>query len=1113
MIHCKFLIFEFKFFYNEYNKSMEETILIECSRQSSLEGTTRNDTQPAEWTCETGDGIVLDIGDKIQVHSGFVSERGAQTGTIEIKKRNRSNKVQALISTPIKYQNPYTPDPQNSSPYINPQDIYSHGIEIGGSELTSFEINDDETNIIISPYKTTNGEFYATLPRRHVGKRGGEGSAITNVWEGFDSSYGVYTNGKSESAGIMGNVVFNLDAGPINGYVSNFPDVSSGRSCQFCPADYKLVGPNGTNSEPHNQTFGQYQPKKGMIKNDCSRYTILRAKEIVRDLDSAKIIGSGDPFYLLGGSSQGTTTAQPGTPDYQAAVDTRDPALLYNWEPIREVFTMKAKEGFNSPNDVATEITEQMNKRSDLIGQQINYNTPGAITQKTLVNHYESPLFKPYNCASMLWNDVRYVSFMDPFNPDPAQPVKLSTDYAHSYMSMYQHIGVKRPDLWIQGRETNGPLGFFKSGLPGEGGNTPLGSECLNLGIRWNDTNIDNLNKLFIVQGKYDELFTDITQQGYSQTGSVPNYKITPNNHRFLHFNKQDDDVVVGSVSPKHYPVRKFGYDLYGGAGRAVPTGYVYDNSMATYPIFFDFNSDIVHYTLNDVGYCEDAGGGVSDINDLAYGWARKMRIDGTISPSGEDEFYIGVQFTKTGNKVPLFLFNNQDHIAANIFGNGRRFGYDYHFSAYGNAALVLYSGVVPTLSTLGDPDINNVATDLDAEYIMANNLNDSATGANKVNSGAFYHEIFLGADQPELIYDQISSRFSFSNLHIAERSSNIYNAGKLKSTGTDPAVSLNSNAATLCYKVNKAMLGNSYCPNVAPYNITLQLNNHAEFPSQRAFSNNLEPFLPYDSTAGLFLEDILVPSDIWSDNLIGVLGFYESQFVNDDTTRQTTINNRRDSSNLASLTTQGIIGSGDIMEWCKNGFGAPIYSLTKPLVYQQNALHKTVNILPTATIFYDNGANSTQITALDLPTKTARPYYSIRSDILPQSQFIGGNQSIAKRFSAVNRPVVGIVNKVNGYGDFYTSSDSQVIFTNTEKRVITSIKTSIMDPDGSYAKVSENSAVIYKVIKQRNIDLTPVTTLLQSKKKSDQLLGQQAESGLKDMANAQANFNDAFSF
>ena len=84
---------------------MEETIVIECSRQSSIEGTTGNYQTLAEWTCDCGNGIVLDIGDKIQVHSGFVSEKGAQAGEIEIKERKRED-YQVVVSKDIQYSIP-----------------------------------------------------------------------------------------------------------------------------------------------------------------------------------------------------------------------------------------------------------------------------------------------------------------------------------------------------------------------------------------------------------------------------------------------------------------------------------------------------------------------------------------------------------------------------------------------------------------------------------------------------------------------------------------------------------------------------------------------------------------------------------------------------------------------------------------------------------------------------------------------------------------------------------------------------------------------------------------------------------------------------------------------
>ena len=49
-------------------------------------------------------------------------------------------------------------------------------------------------------------------------------------------------------------------------------------------------------------------------------------------------------------------------------------------------------------------------------------------------------------------------------------------------------------------------------------------------------------------------------------------------------------------------------------------------------------------------------------------------------------------------------------------------------------------------------------------------------------NTGGYYRSLLLGADSPALSYDSQQNRFSFTNLHISERGSNIYNAGRVAS-------------------------------------------------------------------------------------------------------------------------------------------------------------------------------------------------------------------------------------------------------------------------------------------------------------------------------------------
>ena len=1092
---------------------MEETILVECSRQSSIEGTTQNFTTEAEWTCECGDGIVVDIGDKIQVHSGFVSEKGAQAGEIEIKERDRGESMLVEVSKDIKYSIPFEYHlPDTPSESVGLKQRYDFQMEEGGNHTIPIEINDGETNVIYSPYKTANGEYYITLPRRHVGVAEFAKTHNLAPFNTLDANDGPFISGHNLGAGVMGNIMYQLDgeAHTLAHSGNNFTE-----AWQFNPNDYKLMLPQGANtySGSLNRTH-----RKGLIKNDNSRYTIFRAKKIYR----SKFAAFEDTGEYIGNLSPMTPDAV-GSAGWFDAFDKRDPATLLEWEQVRELVKLSSKTGFNKPQDVSVELSQQLNLRSEEKSRSLisRVDTHGMATQNVMYKYYESPCYKAYSCAGSHFDKDAFEKFkrVDTTTGNVGDVL----DTAHQYLSQYQHIGVKRPELFIQGRKTNGSQGFLKTAT-GDGRNTPTNAECLNLGLEWTDANLNKLNDLFKVQGQYPELFSSFDERApLSQQGphTPPGRYYTidgVDKHRFLHFNKQDEQntaVHQAANIYRHNPKNSLGYDLYGHEGHNLPSPnndrHTYDNTMASYPIFFDFNSDLVNNSPDDVGYCEDGGGGVSNINDLAYGWARKMRVDPTLSVSGEEKFYIGIQFTRTGNGVPEFLYNGLSHIAlSSIPGNtGRRFGWDYHFSAYGNPCMILYSGLVNANSFT--TNIGQFCYDEFSRYRAAISV-ASHTG-NIRDIAPMYNQIFLGADEPVIGYDTTEERFFFSNLHMSERGGNPSNAGQVEH-GSNPEVDTVPTADDRCYKINKRMLGNNYCPNVAPYtDASIRLAAESVYPEQLKMSENLEPFIPYDAMGGIFIEEIVVKEDIWDENLIGVLGFEYSQFNNDNVNRQISITDRLNSNNVSSLTTQAPIRVDDLVSWTKNGYGNNTYDIGhgKVMARRIGTTHQGQSLYPPATIFLADGDNSTKITALNLPTKTARPYYSIRSDIIPQSQFIGGNQDLTRATAgAVNRPVVAIVNKVNGYGDFYTGAENQVVFTNTEKRVITAIKTSIHDPDGSYAKVDKSSSVIYKIIKDKQIDLTPLKTLLESKRKADQLMGQQVSSMLKNIENENPNFNFA---
>ena len=162
------------------------------------------------------------------------------------------------------------------------------------------------------------------------------------------------------------------------------------------------------------------------------------------------------------------------------------------------------------------------------------------------------------------------------------------------------------------------------------------------------------------------------------------------------------------------------------------------------------------------------------------------------------------------------------------------------------------------SLNTHGDLKCNTEYR----KYCVAASLDDHSSTR---NTAAAYNKILLGADSPAIGYDSFEERFYFTNLHVSERVGNPSNAGLVPNVNgsgvvVTEGVDANTNADTPVYKINKRMLGTSYCPNVAPYSASLVIAGNATlgYPSQLMFSNNLEPWTPYDSQGGIFIEEVM---------------------------------------------------------------------------------------------------------------------------------------------------------------------------------------------------------------------------------------------------------------
>lgn len=1063
-----------------------KTTIVECARSQSEESQNFNNSNPSQWTNRVGTGLKLKPGDQISVHSTFVSEIGAEAGQIQIKGEELGKEVE------VEYI--------NSEKILFDKNLPEKFQQENASLVkTKIQLRDDTMNMVVSPYKCSNGENYAFLPRDWCALGSGHGAS---AWQTFDQTPhhdGVYIGAAAHSR----------------------PDLNS------CPADVqKVFQPYTTSTNPRSKVSGI---------NDGSRFTIFKATNttftspdaLVRVMGQAiqgspvitlkeggstnsilvnmsqsatpisvftatdKVISVTDSTITMDANASETTTFHnlftfglaladrgaflpPTTADGVSsdyAQSTRDPAVLIDYIQVKDLVQLKVNPGYNSPTDVATQLTQEINERTDIEYLQYDLTIAGlSASNQTLTFKTESPAYKLYHCATATsFQALTYNEF-----------VKLDGSWdiskVYSYLSSYQHIGIKRPELYIAGKNLNGAEGMKTQAQDF----TRSQDKVFMTSILWTRENLLKFKEFFDTQKIYPDLFDDYKQNDIFVTAErnrllhMNLFDDGPNNPDSLNFPSDFGTNIKSDVIPL------FGYDYYITAQNA---------SQGTFPLFIDYNPNIEHFNENDVGYAEygddygteDGKGMKSDYEDLAFGFARKIRRSSPVN--GTIDYYIGFQFTQTGDKIPdHFIHANSEFGDDPQIGTagGRRFGFDYHFSAYGTLAMVLFNGNT-------DDQGRNRGNQSAKQFNISQSLNLGTEKLDKYEFG-----LYLGADEPLINYNEVQQRFTIESFHTAERESQDYNAGAFILDGT--AVAKNPNADRECYKMNKYIFPNNFCPDMCPYTneFTTTLTDQGTPIKMTSRNENITPYSIMDAHSGLFIEEWIVPEDYWNRSLVGIMGFRYNQFHNPNTTssRQVRIKAHganADLHNVNVITTNADVNEGDLINYSKNIQNTGDFQITNIVGKQCISIEpgtelrgkfQARNVLPIVTI---TPAESVKITAERLPTKTLRPYYTIRSDIIEENGYLGGARS------GITLPIVSVTNKANPYGDFLNGMGGDLVFTNTIDRVLTRIRCSIHEPSGELARCDLNSAVIFKIDQQINADLNLVDTLMESKNKQDQ--------------------------
>lgn len=771
-------------------------------------------------------------------------------------------------------------------------------------------------------------------------------------------------------------------------------------------------------------------------KNNNERYTIM-----MRDVS-----------YFSESSASGNMKEQ----------HLRDPENAI-YRTYKELKSITVPAGFNSPDSVAEQITRQLQNITeeriyefqDPQDKVDNANLPGFPLRmfKTIATE----TYKPFNvaCAYLPYEeDVTTYNFIEKdfgYYYNGTNACSTTNASGFGWLSQYHIIGCKRPELYEKGRliNTYQPNGSASSSYRGINGAV--------LETAWDNNNVIELTQMydketcdrwrdfFLAQELYPEIWNM-----FSDPKSGYNGGDTIDNSRWIHINRlwngsmsySSDTGVNGNAM-----LGDSGYVLHSWNESELKTP-----ASAVAPIYYDSKQRDIFYE------------GGTKIDQYTYGCITRNPTNGRIQLHG-------TKYNGAGSSFHTML--KQDGIV-----NVRKIGFDMHFSAPGMTYILPFAGYTPRQEQSYNSSQTNVGE-------ISRGFREGAGTSNKLGEFSlrttqYKNKLYLGADAPKFNWN--GTNFTITDLHTSLNTGNTnfanspYNVSGYYHT-RGPTDRDSTGESSVVYIINPREQWNDWTPARKPYSYgNTETSGTAPKPMGFGFNDNLEAWTIYDAMTGIFIGDLNLTEREWSGTLWDILGFSYSQFNSNTNTRL----ERIDNSNLKSLsliTTNSEVNQADSKVYVQNAWDVPLFTNMMPNV---TTIMEEANGEDMITVFPEikQRTESVKIVAEKLPTRMIRGYYTIRSNVIQQAQFIGGKKN------NTTMPIVGIVDKINGDGDFYFGQESSLQFTVTRPIKLASISCSIHDPDGSYARCSEQSTVLFKIEKPVALTYNVVQEIMEEQKK-----------------------------
>lgn len=1011
--------------------------VLECNNLSSSEYRGGNQTSPAQFTTKLGSVVELKRGDKVSIDKAFLNEKGCGLPQgIEVKGIN------------LPFSKTYTYTEVKSAGLNGNNDKLEKSIYMENKPKTITKtLRDDTMNIEMNYYSNTNGEGYYHLPRNYAH----ETQVRSVIRVGQDAK--PITENISQA-----NLIWDLPDSVANGRVFYPVATAGGDKNSLCTEDYMLVF-DGTTDAGYKDGA-----KEGYFKpvNDGGKMTILQRE--VNVFGNGAVVIPADFGNIKGERSGGEIWIDFINSGLTKAI----PIHAYDYNILQDLLELKIDKGYNSPEDIALKLTEQLQEAEEpeVYFTEDTGDTPHAhqITSTTNTKTY-----KAMNCA---WIGGSMKANFDEYEKTILSQSIIPT---LNYFSSYQNIAVKRPELFTLGRKVMAwnDTRFIKNTFT-KADNSPIVSSWEWVSDAEIEPLLKKLSSLFIAQAEYPEIF-----KGNDVLFGVPFSATDPptfdeKNSRFLHMNRYNNSQ--GGID------NLLGYD-----NKLDKTG-----NRCSIPWFFKYDPDFENQMTNGL-----------DLTRLAYGFGSKTKL-------ADGKYYLTFHPELIG-AVKTYLFQYQPN--QTITADTTLIGWDWNFNAYSTIATLLYSGYEKyTYDGLTQPGVVNF------DFVKS-----APVPKNHMNIADVMSRVYIGGNNCAVEY--ADNHFNFKYLHTAENVGQSFDAGNTAVDSNkavlDPII---ADAGEECYKINKRLQLWNYCPDMRPYKLTETINgvgvNLAEadldpkdvhgvaVPQQNAkiiklevaleqkikpLNLSIQPFSIMDSHCGVvLLMGNSFDENNWREGLSGVLGFTYDQFNPTVIDSSNNRNARIEYSNinkLKYLTTNSEVVSTDAKNYVMNRWGAVMYStqVPSPLLitgWGQKAPAANNNLISrdyNAGYLYPIIVEQTEsipVNSAELARTMIRPYYSIRTDLILQEN----NKYHGSLDSGARLPVIAVINKENGDGDFYFDG-GEYQFTITQDINISSITTSIHDPDGSLANLNNGSGVIYKIVRLKTLDNSIIEEIMGEKK------------------------------